>query len=136
MEQPYIDVIVEGVLSTTLWNFTTDAGVFAMQAFGGFDMKLAFFCAVLGASIGSFINYGLGRMVSACQFNGLSAIPQEKYDRWRRYGTYAIPVIGLLSWIHLLGALVFALGFLRVKALYVLPLLIAGQAAYYGYYLL
>lgn len=136
MEQPYIDVIVEGVLSTTLWNFTSDTSVFAMQAFGGYDLKLAFFCAVLGASIGSFINYGLGRILSICQFNGLSAISQDKYERWRRYGTYAIPVIGLLSWIHLVGALVFALGFLRVKALYVLPFLIAGQAAYYGYYLL
>lgn len=136
MEQPYIDVIVEGVLSTTLWNFTTDVSFFAMQAFGGFDMKLAFFCAVLGASIGSLINYGLGHLASVCQFNGLSVIPQEKYEHWRRYGIYAVPIIGLLSWIHLVGAAVFALGFLRVKALYVLPFLIAGQAVYYGYHLI
>lgn len=133
MEQAYIDIIVEGILSTTLWSFTSDTTFFAMLAWGGYDMQRALWCAILGASIGSCINYGLGRLVSIFQFNGVSVIPQEKYDLWRQRAFYVVPIIALLSWIHLVGALVFALGFLRIRAVYVLPLLMVGQAVYYTY---
>lgn len=133
MEQAYIDIIVEGILSTTLWSFTSDTTFFAMLAWGGYDMQHAMLCAVIGSSVGSFINYGLGRLVSIFQFNGASVIPQDKYDLWRKRAYFATPIIALFSWIHLMGALVFALGFLRVRAFYVLPLLMLGQAVYYGY---
>jgi membrane protein YqaA with SNARE-associated domain len=133
VEQVYIDVIVEGVLSTTLWQFTPDVSFFAMLAWGGYDMQKALMCAIVGASIGSCINYGLGRLFSIFQFNGVSVIPQEKYDLWRKRAYYATPIIAIFSWIHLLGALVFGLGFLRVRAIYVLPLLVVGQMVYYTY---
>lgn len=132
MEQEYIDIIVEGVLATTVWAVSSDTTFFAMLAWGGFDMQLALLCAVIGGSIGAFINYGIGRLLSIFQFNGASVIPQDKYDLWRKRAYYVAPIIALLSWIHLIGALVVALGFLRVRAFYMLPLLIVGQAIYYG----
>ncbi|MCH2546014.1 MAG: hypothetical protein MK052_00175 [Alphaproteobacteria bacterium] len=133
MDQPYIDIIVEGILSTTLWSFTTDTTFFAMVAFGNSDIQLALLCAVLGGSIGASINYGLGRLLAILQTNGTSKIPQDKYDLWRKRAYFAAPIICMLSWIHLVGALVFALGFLRVRAFLVIPFLMIGQALYYGY---
>lgn len=132
MDQPYIDVIVEGILSTILFPLASDTTFFAMQAFGGYNMTLAFWCVLAGATIGSAVNYGFGRLLSWCQTAGVSVLPQETYDVWQKRAYYFAPVIGLFCWIHLMAVLVVALGFFRVRALYVIPLLLLGQAIYYG----
>lgn len=133
MDQLYIDVISQSLLSTIIWPLASDTTFFAMIAWGGYDMRLAFWCALGGSSVGAAINYGAGRLLAKFQISGISTIPQEKYELWQRRALYFVPVIGLLCWIHLVAALVVALGFLRVRAIYVLPALVLGQAIYYGH---
>lgn len=133
MEQPYIDVFVDALGNKTLWAFTNESLYIALFGFGSADMLKATLFAFAGACIGSFINYGIGRAFSVLQTNGKSNIQQDAYDKWRERFTYAIPLIGLFSWIHLVGILLAAAGFLRVPAKYVLPALMLGQAFYYYY---
>lgn len=133
MDQLYIDVISQSLLSTIIWPLASDTTFFAMLAWGGFDMRLAFWCAVGGASVGAAVNYGLGRLLAKFQTNGISTISPEKYELWQKRAVYFVPFIGLLCWIHLVAAFVVALGFLRVRAIYVLPALVLGQAIYYGH---
>lgn len=133
MEQPYIDVFMDALGNKTLWAFTNESLYIALFGFGSADMLKATLFAFAGACIGSFINYGIGRAFSVCQTNGVSKIKQDVYDKWRGRFTLAIPLIGLFSWIHLVGVLVAASGFLRVPAKYALPALIFGQALFYYY---
>lgn len=133
MEQQYIDVFVDALGNKTLWAFTNEARYVALFGFGSADMLKATLMAFAGACIGSFINYGIGRAFSVLQANGTSNIKQDVYEKWRGRFTYAIPLIGLFSWIHLVGVLVATAGFLRVPAKYALPALMLGQAVYYYY---
>ena len=109
MEQQYIDVLVDALGNKTLWAFTSEVRYFAMLGFGEADVVLATVMALIGACLGSFINYGIGRAFSICLF------------------------IGIFSWIHLVGVLVAAAGFLKVPAKFALPSLVLGQVLYYGY---
>lgn len=131
VEQVYIDVIVESICSTAVWLYKADVTYYSMLAFGGYDLKQATLFAILGACIGSVSNYGLGWLLSAMQFNGKSVIAQEKYDRWRKNAYFIAPLIAAITWLPLVGALVVGLGFLRLRALYMVPLLILPLVAYY-----
>ena len=133
MEQQYIDVLVDALGNKTLWAFTSEVRYFAMLSFGEADSVLATVMALIGACLGSFINYGIGRAFSVCQTNGISKIKPDVYDKWRGRFTYAILFIGIFSWIHLVGVLVAAAGFLKVPAKFALPSLVLGQVLYYGY---
>lgn len=133
MEQLYLDILVDALGNKTLWAFTSEIRYFAVLGFGDADLRLATVMALIGACLGSFINYGIGRFLSACQSNGLSTIPQAAYDKWRSRFTYGILLIGIFSWIHLMGVLVAVAGFLKVPAKFALPSLALGQALYYGY---
>lgn len=133
MEQLYIDILVDALGNKTLWAFTTEARYFAVLGFGEADLILATAMALIGACIGSFINYGIGRAFAGLQESGASKIKPETYDKWRARFTYGIALIGIFSWIHLVGALVAVAGFLKVPAKFALPSLVLGQALYYFY---
>lgn len=133
MEQHHIDVFVDALGNTLLWAFTNESRYIALFGFGSADMTTATLMAFLGACLGSFINYGLGRIVALCQSSGLSLIEEGAYATWQRRFTYAMPLIGLFSWIHLTGVVVFAAGFLHVPARYALPALMLGQGLFYLY---
>lgn len=133
MEQQYIDVLVDALGNTTLWAFTSQAHYYAMLAFGEGDLTLATVMATIGASLGAFANYGVGRLFSVFQFNGVSKIKQTAYDAWQKRFTYAVLFIGAFSWIHLVGVLVVACGFLRVPVKFAFPSLVLGQVIYYCY---
>lgn len=133
MEQQYLDVLVDALGSRTLWAFTNETRYVALASFGEADMALATVMAFIGACLGCFINYGIGRATALCQDNGLSTIKQDVYDKWRVRFTLAVLFIGLFSWVHLVGVLVAVAGFLKVRALYALPALMLGQGLYYMY---
>lgn len=136
MSADYLPLLWESAGTKTFWQTASDVRYFAMMAFGGFNMGLATLIAVIGATLGVSLNYVIGRVLSIFQFNGLSTIPQEKYLLWQRRLTLFMPLIGLVSFIHLIGVVVTAAGFLRVPPLRVLPFLLLGQILYYGYYFL
>lgn len=127
----YMQVLWETLWSTTLWPLTSDMRFHAMALFGGYHLPLATFMAVIGAALGSMINYLSGWLVSILQTQNTTILSDEKYALWEKRAFWAMPLVGLLAWIHLLGPLIVAAGFFRVKPLLAAIAILAGQAAYY-----
>jgi membrane protein YqaA with SNARE-associated domain len=133
MEQQYIDILVEAFGSKTAWAFTSNIRYYALLAFESGDARLATIMAAMGCFLGSAFNYGAGRLLSILQFNGVSTIKQSLYEKWQGIFTYAMVFIGLFAWIHLVGVLILAAGFLRVRAWLALPAIFIGHALYFTY---
>lgn len=134
--QQYLLLFLESIGSTTAWQFSSDIRYFGMLYFGSYAIPVALLAAVTGATIGAAINLFAGYIFSNVQLSGRSAISPEHYEKWRQRCILAAPFIGMLGFVHLIGALVFAAGFLRVPPTRIVPFLLMGQALYYGYYVL
>ena len=131
MEDQYAAIILETMGAKLIWSLSSDIRFFSMLYFGGYDMTIPAICASIGASVGVCINYALGMLLSPFQGNGVSVIPQEKYDLWKKRLTLFAPAIGLLSWFFLLWIVVFAAGFFRTPFWRLAFWLAIGQTAYY-----
>lgn len=134
----YLDVFIESILANSIIPFMHDPSFFAMRSFGGYNMPLAAVFAISGAALGGIFNFMLGWWLLKLynKKNDRKCLPREQYDRFvqifSRYFIVLLPV----SWLPLLNFLVFFAGFFGVRAKLALPLVIAGQAMYYSWYLL
>lgn len=99
-------------------------------------MELACAIAILGATLGQLFNWFLGTQINKLQRKqqkGFNAAMYEKIQgHFHKYGIFVL----LLSWLPILNLFVVAAGMLQVPLRTALPLIIAGQVAAYGFYLL
>lgn len=130
------DIFTEALLSNTLWQFASEVRYFAMLAFGGQDMLLPTLLAIAGALLGCMANFYAGVFLSTFYEGGHFKLAPETYARWQRRAEWMIWPVGMLSWIHLVGVLVFGAGFLRIAPWKVLLAVSVGQTAYYFHHYL
>jgi membrane protein YqaA with SNARE-associated domain len=134
----YIDVFKEALLTSSIIPFAQNPTFVAMKSFGNYDMSLAFAFAIAGSAIGIMIGFIIGRLLFRLFAKNINENSDslEKYEssknKFSRYFLLLLP----FTWLPLLNFLAPACGFFGIRARLALPLMIAGQAAYYGYYLL
>ena len=132
----FLSIFVESAWAASIVPFASPATFFALKAFGGHDMAAAAAIATLGATLGLLFNWGLGRLLLSRYRQGDFHIPPALYEKaalyFRRYGIFLL----LLCWAPMLHIVALIAGFLHIPLKTALPLMLAGEALYYGYYLL
>lgn len=137
----YLNVFRESAFVSSIIPFVGEPTFFAIIEFSkyGYDYNkpLAVVIATLGAAVGASFSFLLGKWCLKLyrSRNVKEQISAEKYSNvaksFSRYFTILFP----FTWLPLLNLLPFTAGFLSLRAWRVLPLVIIGKAAYYGYYL-
>jgi membrane protein YqaA with SNARE-associated domain len=107
-----------------------DTAFFAMKAFGNYDMTFPLVLAVVGATIGQMFNWYIGKWLIAhrAQMKINDYWLNRVSSLFNKYGIFLL----LFSWAPLCNFFVVLAGFVGTKPKIVLPLIIIGQAAYYG----
>ncbi|NBX03528.1 MAG: hypothetical protein EBR02_05640 [Alphaproteobacteria bacterium] len=138
MDSLYLNIATDGVLSSLLVPLRSPTTFFAMKSFGGYDaatLQIAAAIAAGSAALGHCINWGLGWLLLVfaksrqLKFLHKGYLPAQKY-----FATGGIITL-LFSWVTLFSLFSVIAGFLGVRLRYALPLLLIGQAGYFGYYL-
>jgi membrane protein YqaA with SNARE-associated domain len=124
----------EAFLSRTLWQFTSEIRYFAMLEFGEVDMLLPTIAAIFGGTAAGYVNSLLGMMLAHCQEKGLFVLSPEKYEKWQKRGECLVWILGLFSWYSVVSALIFGVGFLRVRSWKIILSVFIGQTLFFGYY--
>ncbi len=134
-ELTYWGLFVGCLLSATVIPFASEA-LFIGVLYSGADPFFTLLVATSGNFIGSLITYWMGYLANFNRFGGLFGLTNEKVYKSKsfvdKYGYWA----ALLTWIPIIGdPITLALGFFRVKASFILPLiLIVKWARYYVLY--
>ncbi len=137
MIDQYATLFVEAILSQLVFPLATDTRFFAMQLFGGYNVAAVLLTMIIGATIGMSANYGVGRLLSRCQGNGKSVIPQKHYDAWHSKAAKLMPLAGIFCWIPIvMGIFLMIGGFFRAPARRVVSFILLGQSGYYSYQLM
>lgn len=133
---PYFDVFLNSALAASVIPIGSEAGLYAMKAFGGFSMPLAVVLATTGATLGQLFNFYLGNLLFRLTSKSDNTIHPEKYQRvqgyFHKYGVFIL----LFCWAPIGNIFVIAAGFLKTPPKIALPLMMVGVAAHYGWSLL
>jgi len=118
-------------LSATLIPLASE-GVFVGYLILGYDPFLCFVIATSGNTLGSYLNYGIGRLGNPKWLTKIG-VSEKKIERFEsfveRYGHWT----GLLAWIPFIGdPLTVAMGFFRTKLYPTLFLVLLGKALRYA----
>lgn len=118
--------------ASTILPMSSEAVLAAMTMTGNVDRALLFLVATAGNTLGSVINWLLGRYAGVW-VEGRMAGRRRAYDRavrwFRRFGIWSL----LLSWLPVVGdPLTLVAGLLRTPFLPFVVLVLIGKAARYG----
>lgn len=105
----------------------------ALLAEGEHSPALLLLVATVANSLGSVVNWALGRGLAAPLAQKLMRLRPERLDRaqrlYRRWGAWSL----LLAWVPIIGdALTVAAGAMRLRLVVFLPLVAIGKAARYA----
>ncbi len=132
----YLSVFFESAWVASVVPMGSEPSFFAMLAFGSFSMLPAWIAAVSGATLGHVFNWYVGKLFLKIGEKSKKPLNQQFYAKaqgyFRKYGIFLL----LFSWVTLMNLVVVAAGIFKVRLKTVLTLVIIGQAAHYGYYLL
>lgn len=132
----YLNVLIESAWVASVIPGSAERTFFAMKGFGGYSLQLACVLAVIGATIGHIFNWWLGTQIDKLQHKqGKGFNPAAYANVQQKFNKYGLFIL-LLSWLPMLNIFVVAAGILRLPLRTALPLIIIGQVAAYGYYLL
>lgn len=114
IELGYFGLFAASFLAATIVPVTSEAILLGMLALH-FDPWLCLFTATIGNSLGSYLNYGIGR-AGKPQWLSKIRIKKERILRWEskiiKYGVS----LALLAWVPFIGDVIsVALGFFRVE---------------------
>ena len=128
----YLGLFFSAFLAATLVPFSSEALLGAMAASDAFDLWALFVAATAGNTLGSVVNWCLGRFALHWQHRRWFPFKSgdlERAGRWfSRYGLWSL----LLAWVPIVGdPLTFAAGVLRTSFPVFLCLVAIGKAARY-----
>ncbi len=118
-------------LSATLLPGTSEAALVAVMTLGTAGAVVAVLVATLGNTMGSIVNWGMGRFAS--QYRDRKWFPggrgMAKAEAWyARYGVWSL----LMSWVPLLGdPLTLVAGLMRAPLWLVVPIVAFAKGARY-----
>lgn len=132
---PYVTVFKDAAWNASIIPFSSEATLFAMRGFGGFDLHLALMMTIVGAMAGLLFNWGIGRLILLLFRRGKVRMNQAQYEKasfvLRRYFLFLL----LLCWNPMLNYMPVVAAFLGVRLRIALPLMLVGEAGYYTYQL-
>lgn len=130
-----IGMFFAAFLAGSFFPFSSEAVMLALLAAGANPSELLLW-GTAGNTLGSVFNYGVGSLGREEWIERWTKVPPEKLNkgkRWvRHYGVWA----GLLAWLPLIGSVItVAMGFLRVKFIYVMINVAIGKYIRYWFIL-
>jgi membrane protein YqaA with SNARE-associated domain len=133
----YFDVFIEALRYASPIPFSNEPTFFAMHAFANFDMLPAVFFAVVGAAVGACVNFIIGYCLKIAYLKQKNPkhLSFKQYERAKRFFVRYLIFFLFFSWLPLLNFIVFAAGFLGIRAFLALPIVIIGQVLRYGWFL-
>ncbi|MBT3203866.1 MAG: DedA family protein [Gammaproteobacteria bacterium] len=128
----FFGLFLAAFLSATLLPGTSEILLVSLLA-EGYEPLTLWYWATAGNTLGSTVNWGLGRYLLHYQHKRWFPFKQkslEKSQRWfQSYGVWAM----LLAWAPVIGdALTFIAGVMRVRFIYFLILVAIGKGLRYG----
>ncbi|MCH7942230.1 MAG: DedA family protein [Proteobacteria bacterium] len=130
--EAYVGLFVSGFLAATLLPLSSEVVLVALLAAGGNDIALLWFTASLGNSLGSALNWALGRYCLRWRERRWFPIGGPALDRatrwFRRFGVWSL----VMAWLPVVGdPLTFVAGVMRVNFWLFFVLVAAGKGARY-----
>lgn len=132
LESGYLGLFATALLAATLIPISSEVVLAALTAAQGFDIWLLVAVATTGNTLGSVINWLLGRY--CLHWRDRSWFPikpvtlERATERFNRYGIWSL----LLAWIPIVGdPLTFVAGILGVRFPVFVVLVATGKAARY-----
>ena len=129
---PYAGLFVAAFVAATLIPAQSEVLLTAMVVSGRYELVLLFLAATAGNTLGSLVNWLLGRFcehLRGRKWFPFKAEAIEKAQRWyARWGKWSL----LLSWAPIIGdGLTFAAGLLRIPLTVFLPLVLLAKGGRY-----
>ena len=96
-------LFISAFVSATLLPGSSEAVLFGVLASNKVPVGIAILTATIGNTLGSCVNWGIGRFFAHHRSHRWFPVPQEKYDRftawYQRWGKWSL----LLSWLPIIG---------------------------------
>jgi len=128
----YVSLFVSAFAAATILPFSSEAVLSALVVGDGFQLWHLVVVASIGNTLGSSLNWGIGRYFRRWRRKKWFPISTEtlgRASRWfRKYGLFSL----LFSWVPILGEpLTAAAGIFRVRFVWFLCLVAVGKTARY-----
>lgn len=128
----YLVLFFSALASATVLPFSSEAVLFAF-AQAGYPPWSLFWVALMGNTLGSVLNYGLGLYVERFKNKPWFYLKPEQFEKFqsvfRRFGMWSL----VLAWVPILGdPLTFLAGVARVRFMWFLVLVALGKAGRYA----
>lgn len=128
-----LPVLFEALHHASIVPFGSETTFYAMKAFGTHAMVPPVIVAIIGASLGHLINWYIGRTLAYFEYKGKFRINPHWYERARalfdKYGVFML----FFCWLPFFNLLVVASGFLKMPLKKIMPFVVIGLAAHYGW---
>ncbi len=133
MSESYLALFLAALLAATVVPFSSEVLLLGMNATGDFDGAMLLLVASAGNTLGSVINWGLGRFCLHWQdrkWFPVSPSGLERASRWfNRYGVWSL----LLAWAPIIGdPITLAAGVMRTRFWVFLPLVAISKTGRYA----
>jgi membrane protein YqaA with SNARE-associated domain len=133
MTEGYVGLFLSALLAATVLPFSSEAVLVGMDVSGHFAAPVLFAVATAGNTLGSVVNWALGRYCLRWRDRRWFPVKPRDLDRasrlFNRWGVVSL----LFAWLPVVGdPLTLLAGVLRTPFLVMLPLVALGKAARYA----
>ena len=133
MSTGYTGLFLSAFLASTFLPFSSEAVLVALATMDGYETGILLIVASVGNTLGSLLNWVMGRFCLRWQDRKWFPVPHDHLERatlwFGRYGLWSL----LLAWMPIIGdPLTMVAGVLRVNVWYFLILVAIGKTARYA----
>lgn len=130
--ESYLFLFCDSIMASLVLLPNTPMVFNAMQSFGGFNEILMLVLSVLGNTIGSSLNFVLGRILHYVKKNVEKSEGSQKFIELKEFSNKRLFFLSFFSFVPLFGVvLTLAAGFLKISYYrFVMPVII-GRVVYY-----
>lgn len=129
----YLQIFTENIWRASLVPMGSNATLYAMKLFGGYNMPLAVLLAITGGMIGQTLNLLVGYGLLYLRTKGILRVNEKAYNSAQKsFYKYYVFCLLLFGWAAGGNVLVAIAGFLGARMIMVLPLVAVGYIVNYG----
>jgi len=129
MPDHFVQIFLEALHDASVVPMASEAAIYAMKSFGGFDMNTAVAAAIMGGMFGNTFNWWLGKMLMRLPSSPKThRIYLKLQTLFNQYGFFLL----FFAFVPLMNILVVAAGMFGTPLKKVLPLVALGLCYYYG----